>query len=261
MKDICNFIPGKGYEGGLAYYHFAYESTLKRLSQPIMHSYYCLHMVAKGTALLKVKNNEYSLTAGDMFFTFPSQAFRLDGDADFGFIYISFEGDGASALLNTHGISLENSICTGYKQLLPFWLEALRRISPTNANTLTESVLMYTLSFIGSCNSEAAKGDDKFSRIIEYIDNNCSNPELSLGKVADIFFYNDKYLSALFKKKTGVKFTEYLSKARVSHALKIIKEEHHTVSELAEACGFSDALYFSKVFKRIMGAPPSSFIK
>ncbi len=261
MKDICNFIPTKGYKGGLAYYHFAYESTLKKLSQPIIHSYYCLHMVAKGTAILTSRNNEHLLTAGDMFFTFPNQSFQLDGDADFGFIYISFEGEGGSTLLSTQGISPESSVYPGYKQLLPFWMDALRRISPTNANTLTESVLMYTLSFIGSCDSAATKGDDKFSRIIEYIDNNCSNPELSLGKVADIFFYNDKYLSALFKKKMGIKFTEYLSKARINRALNLIKEENHTVSELAEACGFSDALYFSKVFKRIMGAPPSSFIK
>ena len=85
--------------------------------------------------------------------------------------------------------------------------------------------------------------------------------DISLKKVADIFFYNEKYLSALFKRKTNVKFTDYLNSLRIDAALRHIRNERMTVSELAEMCGFGDAYYFSRVFKKITGKTPTDYMK
>jgi transcriptional regulator GlxA family with amidase domain len=54
---------------------------------------------------------------------------------------------------------------------------------------------------------------------------------------------------------------EYVNRIRVSHALEIIRAENLPISDVALACGFSDAFYFSRVFKQHIGVPPSKVKK
>jgi len=79
--------------------------------------------------------------------------------------------------------------------------------------------------------------------------------------VAGIFFYSEKYFSALFREKTGVRFTDHLGELRIRYALSLIDEGMRSVSELSAACGFINATYFSKVFKKIVGKNPASYIR
>ena len=141
-------------------------------------------------------------------------------------------------------------------------MDAIRRVDTTNANILTESVLMYTLSFIGS--TEKASKDakkDKFDSILEYVNHNYTSKDMSLKKVAEIFFYSEKYLSSLFVKKTNLKFSQYLNNLRISYAVKLFSKGEKNISEVAYKCGYTDQFYFSKVFKKYSGKTPSEHKK
>ena len=139
-------------------------------------------------------------------------------------------------------------------------MNSIRRITPSNANALTESVFLYTLSFIGS-NDNQPEEVERFDGITKYIEQNYTDPTLSIKKLADIYFYSEKYLSALFKKNTGTKFTDYINTRRIKRAVILMEEKRHSISQVAASCGFSDPLYFSKVFKKIMGITPSEYSK
>jgi len=52
------------------------------------------------------------------------------------------------------------------------------------------------------------------------------------------------------KKQMQLGFHQYVNHRRISYALRLIEEGHDSVRDIAAACGFSDALYFSKVFKK-----------
>ena len=56
-----------------------------------------------------------------------------------------------------------------------------------------------------------------------------------------------------------MKFTEYLTKIRMEQAEKMLQSEKIPIAELARKCGYTDAFYFSKVFKSIIGVPPSQY--
>jgi len=136
------------------------------------------------------------------------------------------------------------------------------RTLPVNANALTESVLMYTLSFINPGDGSAqAVENDKFDSILNYINYNYASVDMSVKRVAEIFFYNEKYLSMLFSKKTGTKFTDYINKLRIEYAIKLMNNGVQNIAEISSKCGFSDQFYFSKVFKKIMGKAPTEYIK
>lgn len=261
MEDICNFIPPKPEAAAIEYFHFVYETCIRKLRQPFSHANFYAHLVFKGTAVLKTEGHMHTLAPGTLFFTFPFQAFEMDADPDFTYFYISFNGTGAHTLLNGLNISEQNAVFSGFEHLLDFWMTSARRITHANANILTESVLLYTLSYIDSNGEQAETDNNRFEDIIEYINHHFADPNLSVSKIADVFFYRKKYLSSLFIKKTNIKFTNYLNKLRVQHATRLLSDNTRTVSEIAQACGFTDPFYFSKVFKKHTGKTPTEFKK
>lgn len=104
---------------------------------------------------------------------------------------------------------------------------------------------------------------DRYSRtvkqIISYVDMNMDQPELSLKMIADdVLFISSSYLSKLFLKETGYKFSTFLTIKRMEKAERLIREKRDaTVYEVAEQTGFgNNPQYFSTVFKKFYGKSP-----
>lgn len=78
---------------------------------------------------------------------------------------------------------------------------------------------------------------------------------------------NYDYVRKLFKKELGVTPHEYLLDERMKLARGLILGEisnrysPYSVSQIAEACGFAEPLYFSRVFKKYFGVAPSEYGK
>lgn len=105
------------------------------------------------------------------------------------------------------------------------------------------------------------------STVAEGIDKSLSDPTFSLDDYIKTFPLNYDYLRRLFKKEVGISPREYLLKGRMELARGIIlggisnRYSEYTVSQTAEACGYSDPLYFSRVFKQYFGVSPSEYGK
>ncbi len=260
MNDICNFLPPVSNEKDIAYHLFVYEAELENLVQPFQRKHYCMHLAFRGNAILRVNGNDHLLSPGTLFFTFPYQSYELTDSEKFTYLYITFDGDGAEKLLNQFGICNEQAVFPDFGHLTDFWMASIRRANPGNIQVLTESVLLHTLSFVDKTDiAEDIRINREFDEILQYIHNNFADPEMSIAKTADIFGFNKKYFSALFAKNMQKTFTDYLAEIRIAHAVELLKQNKISVVELAEKCGYSDPLYFSKVFKRITGISPSKY--
>lgn len=262
MRDICNFVPPKSYASGITYYHFVYQTNFRKLRQPFLFPHYRVHLVIKGFGVLKCKDAEYPLTVGSVFVTAPHVSFQLCGNDQFTYAYISFEGSSVIPLLESHQIKGTLQIFHGLGHITSFWMDSLRRFTPQNGNAISESVLMYTLSYLsGSQGQPQVTNPDKFGLILDFIKNHYQDKNLTLRSIANLFFYNEKYFSSLFKQNTSINFTQYLNDLRIQHAEELIASGTTSMETLASSCGFSDPVYFSKVFKKVAGKPPTEYIR
>ena len=53
---------------------------------------------------------------------------------------------------------------------------------------------------------------------------------------------------------------DYLTEYRINEACKLLRAGNLSIAEVAISVGFFDQFYFSRVFKRAKGMPPSKYI-
>jgi two-component system response regulator YesN len=68
-------------------------------------------------------------------------------------------------------------------------------------------------------------------------------------------------LSNLFKKETGVAFSNYVSSIRVEKAKMLLAGTKMRMTDIAEHTGFENSSYFTTVFKQLIGMSPSEYRK
>lgn len=264
MESICRIISPNQHGSGLTVVNFVYETQHSSLKQPFFGTLYKIMIITKGSCEIRSDSgDEYSASEGDIFIFFPKVSYYVKGSEDFLYIYVSFNGSEASSLLANAGVFINKPLFKNYNHLLGFWKRAIWRTNSSNACFVAESVLFYTLSFfcVGDAENGSVESEDVFDTIIEYVDNNYFDPALSLKKLGQIFSYNEKYLSYRFKKRTGSNFSSYLNSLRIRNAMEHLKNKELSISRVAEMVGFSDHLYFPKVFKRITGVTPAKYRK
>lgn len=263
-NSICMFVPDKEQATSIKSVNFVLETEIEKLRQPFFNSIYYLNLVTKGKAVLKIGEDEYFLEKGCIFFAFPAYLYEIIECEEFEYMYISFFGAGVGELLDNLKIDMQSPVFYYYDNLIDFWMKSIKDINETNISILTESVLLYTLSFLRD-ESDRLGSDVKernlFEKMLGYVDRNYRDVNISLKMMSEKFSYSEKYLSLVFKKNMNMSFRSYLNNMRIEFAKELISKKNCSVSKIAERCGYNDSLYFSKVFKKIVGVSPSSYIK
>lgn len=82
---------------------------------------------------------------------------------------------------------------------------------------------------------------------------------MTLESLADSFHYSRTYLAERFRRDRGITVHDFLTHEKMHRAFRRLSEDEPapTVRELSERLGFSDPVYFSRVFRKIYGRLPS----
>jgi AraC-like DNA-binding protein/ligand-binding sensor protein len=83
--------------------------------------------------------------------------------------------------------------------------------------------------------------------------------DLSLPGVAKECHTSTFYFCKLFKRHTGVNFTEYLSSVRIEKAKNLLLNRELTISAIAYEVGFQSLTHFNRVFKKTLGESPTQY--
>jgi AraC-like DNA-binding protein/ligand-binding sensor protein len=91
-----------------------------------------------------------------------------------------------------------------------------------------------------------------------YILANQADP-IDLDKVAQAMHVSTFYFCKMFKKATGLTFTDYLSRVRVEKAKTLLLNPHLRISEIAYDVGFQSLTHFNRMFRKIVGESPTAY--
>ncbi|MGZ8938190.1 MAG: helix-turn-helix domain-containing protein [Limisphaerales bacterium] len=96
------------------------------------------------------------------------------------------------------------------------------------------------------------------TRAKQYIRENQAD-ELSLGQVAKAVNASSFYFCKMFKKGTGLNFTEYVCRVRIESAKNLLLNPNLRISEIAYQVGFQSLTHFNRVFKKTVGEAPTEY--
>lgn len=88
-----------------------------------------------------------------------------------------------------------------------------------------------------------------------------SNPDLSVPMLSNQMAMSQSSLSRQVKMAAGCTVQEYIQKIRMEKAVDLLQHSQATVTEIAQACGYEDASYFSRVFKQRFLKSPTQYRK
>ncbi len=81
----------------------------------------------------------------------------------------------------------------------------------------------------------------------------------SLQKLAQRFFVNASYCSYIFKEKTGMNLSEFLSAKRIAKAKELLERTDYPLDRIARLVGYSNDKYLIRIFKKSTGDTPQAY--
>jgi AraC-like DNA-binding protein len=134
---------------------------------------------------------------------------------------------------------------------------------PTLNNYMTTTILCELSNQVSAQSKERnyrnlRKQDQLYNDIVDYIEWSRSEP-LKVSQVANHFNYNEKYLSHLFRQKSGITLKQYMLEQKMELAKFLLTDTNQNINEIAAQLGYKDSHNFMKSFKKIVGLTPTEF--
>ena len=110
---------------------------------------------------------------------------------------------------------------------------------------------------------EAATQSDfpLYQKVITYLAEHYTE-DITLSTLAQLFGYNEKYLSHALHTLTGIHFRQFLTFYRVNHAKQLLQSQpDRSIAEIAMQSGFAAMNTFQRAFKDVCGITPSEYRK
>ena len=159
-----------------------------------------------------------------------------------------------SSTMNKYGTNLFQTV--GEDGLVQEIL-SLRTID--DCRRLLQKSAVWVLKFHEQKSRAVRQENRVVAQAVKYIEENFSDPDMSLKQAADAVFSNASYLSRMFKKETGENLTDYVTKKRIEKSIELLNTTDMRVYEIAEEVGFRDPHYFSISFRKQMGVTIKEF--
>ena len=122
-------------------------------------------------------------------------------------------------------------------------------------------LFLASLMELGSLQTGYAPAPPSYAQTaLRFIRYNYSH-DISIHDIARAVGISRSHLYRLFMESVGLSPTEYLTQFRVNQACALLRNSALSVKEVASSVGFSDPLYFSRVFKKYKGTAPSRYLR
>lgn len=220
-----------------------------------------LILVSDGTCRVLRAGEEYDVSPGSAVIFAPNEPQQYGYPDKCTALWLHFTGTAVSELLDSCGLHKGlNRLCQS-KQALEAFTETIRRFHTPGRESYANASLLELLYSLSDAASDPSTSSDRESGILSavtYINTNYNMP-ITLEGLAKISGYSKSRFSHLFAEIIGTTPIKYQNGIRLRVACEMLTGSKLSVSDIAYSCGFSDPLYFSKLFKKAHGTSPSDY--
>jgi len=236
---------------------------------PSVRDYFLIHYIVKGKGIFSENGKSYELSQGDGFLIEPKKtvSYTADKNDPWQYKWVGFDGSDSRRFIGYTSLSAENPIFHYEKDNL--LSDLLRNILDAKGQTPCDEMkmsgrLLLFLSELaglyGKNESSPVGGHAYVEKAISFIQSNYQD-SITVEDIAASAGLSRSHMYRLFMEHADMGPNEYLAKYRISIASALLRSNRYKVNEISDMCGFSDQLYFSRVFKKLKGIPPGKYSK
>ncbi len=229
---------------------------------------YYLMFVSQGELTLEIRQQEISFGAGQFVILRPGYATRYSktDSRDMTYYWVHFTGAEVEQLLASCGLSDETiysagvseSIINDFQRLFDNFIYRDDCLQPATASILMLLLVRLSRSAGSQLRKKAEAGPERLSRSLAYIHKHYSQA-ITVQKLAELEHLSTSRYSALFRSCMGQSPQSFIIDMRLRIAIELLQQTDLTVKQVAHTVGYSDQLYFSRLFRARQGVPPSHF--
>jgi len=212
---------------------------------PSIRNYTLIHYVSQGEGTVYKEDGEYQVHAGEAFLILPGEivTYTADTQNPWHYQWIAFDGRLSEKFRELPTV------------LRDFPGELMSEICDLSSKGLSEYRAASLLFRLYADLFEKKKRSHHYVRRVQDHIRALYMKPLYVEEIAEQMNLDRRYLSRLFKEKTGQSIQDFLISVRMEEAQKLLLQGV-SVENTAFLCGYGDTCNFSKMFKRKIGASP-----
>lgn len=211
---------------------------------PSLRKYTLIHYVVQGKGMLFKNGKQYPVHEGEAFLIHPDEVVTYCADKQEPWYYQWVAFDGA--------LSLKFRELSPVIAFPPDIIREMLDLEETNLREYRAAALLFRL--YADLFENKTQHNHYVRRVQNHIQALYMQP-LRVEEIAEKMNLDRRYLSRIFKQKTGKTIQEYLITVRMEEAQRCLMHGF-SVEETAKLCGYEDTCNFSKMFKRWFGCSP-----
>lgn len=264
----------------ILYMRFAPPSRIKEISNHF-HSSYELHFIPYGQGVLITRDQSYTIKPGDFYLTGPNVYHAQKGHHDnpmaeycVNFEIIGEKGKGNNVLKDQELISETLEATT-------FWygkdrfnsIELFEKVTEETHNKYVgymDNIKNYLQQILLNCirsylanpyslDQPPIKSKDDHRRLITDTYLHKFKEEVSVEELAERLLLSERQTRRFFLSIYGMSLHEKVKEMRMDLAKELLVHTNMAIIKIADQVGYTDPLYFSRVFKRSTGSSPTVY--
>ena len=235
---------------------------------PGIRDRYIIHLVISGKGTFKTKNQEFTVSDGEGFLITPGEVIEYKADflLPWTYAWVGFDGIVVNKILASANCNSSHPVfpINNIELFLPLIQKMLH--CTTIKRGRDEMLLGLLYEFLSNLIQENGSDEIKTKETLqetylhgclEYIANNFSE-SVTVSGLSKHIGLDRSYLYSLFMRYLHQSPKDYITGFRMQKAIEFLQTSL-TVNEVARSVGYEDALLFSKIFKRYIGASPRHY--
>ncbi len=229
---------------------------------------YLFFIVLDGNGIVSYEGKIYPISAGDCVWLDCTRPYSHESSADapWSLMWVHFNGKTAADYYEM--FEQQGSTFLFRPLNLVAFADTLSQLYQTQLDKSSFMELLsnkYITDIITLCFTESRaehSGEysipEKLNQVHTYLEEHYSE-RITLEKLSGQFFISKFHLSREYRKTFGTTLLGDLTAKRISHAKSMLRFSSDSVESIAQNCGFQDAGYFIKVFRKSEGMTPLEY--